>query len=280
MRYIHRYCIRADDEAGQSALELLTRNGIPYSPPDPVIPLIVFKISEDAAYWPDFKKWMEKHGEISSLSVVCTKKELQSLPWLSVRSKWRWEYPQPEEEYRKITYDAANFCKECGNGLVQKDSFYIKKTPHWGKRNFFMLNWIQDELFMNDKAARQLEESGLSGFQIIDVKNSGTGAKLNDIHQLFVTSTLPPALMNSDEVCKAEIHCPKCGHTKWVASGRVEKLKKEAFCDINVDIVKSFETYGAGLMCCRDILVSQKFYRMLCDKELTNYLHFEPVLLV
>lgn len=63
-------------------------------------------------------------------------------------------------------------------------------------------------------------------------------------------------------------------------SGRVLKYQKNVFDNVNVDIIKSSETFGDGHICSRLIIVSQEFFQFIKKNKLDRNLEFEPILLI
>lgn len=105
------------------------------------IPILTFEIFEDNSCWRNLNSLMNKHHKHPISECLYSKKEFDEAEWFRIRSKWRSGYPQPEDGkgYKKVTYDDSSYCTRCGCGLIQKDSFRLKKTPKWGKKNFLML---------------------------------------------------------------------------------------------------------------------------------------------
>jgi len=132
---------------------------------------LILEIRESNPKWPMVKEYMTIHKILSLATPIFTKAELESAPWLTVRSKWRWEYPMRADDrsYQKVVYNTDNHCPKCGVGLVQKDLFRLRKSPNWGTKHFLMLNWVEDELFISEKAKNLLSESSLEGFEFLDV---------------------------------------------------------------------------------------------------------------
>jgi len=83
--------------------------------------VVVYLIEEDE--WKnELIKFLRKDGIPSIPECIYTKAEMENASWYRIRSKFRWEYPQPEDcfDYRHITYDSTNYCECCGHGLKQK----------------------------------------------------------------------------------------------------------------------------------------------------------------
>jgi len=104
-------------------------------------------ISENDPHWEEISRLLRLDHNTYLSETRFSKSELLGADWLTVRSQWHYDYPQPEDRYTEITYSEEDFCSNCGIGLVQKDCFRFKRTPKWGKRNFCTTNWVYDELF-------------------------------------------------------------------------------------------------------------------------------------
>ncbi|MCD7036334.1 hypothetical protein LRR81_18985 [Metabacillus sp. GX 13764] len=276
MRFKHRYTFNVGNKKLE---EFLTLNEIPF---ELKYGIGVFEVFEDDEHWEEINKNTNHYDLLSLVETIYSPKEFNNAEWLSVRSKWRWEYPQPEGkmEYRHITYNDEKLCIGCGRGLVQKDSFRLKKTPKWASKYFLMLNWVEDELFISSKAKEELQKSSLKGIHFYDVKRAKDNVSFDDVYQLHIKEKLSPGMIEDNETIASTIQCHKCGGTKFIHNGKGIKYKKSVFNKVDVDIIKSAETFGDGHMCARIILVSQEFFQFIKNNKLGRNLEFEPILLV
>lgn len=243
--------------------------------------VVVYLIEEDE--WKDeLKQFLQKDEIISIPESIYSKAEMEKASWFRIRSKFRWEYPQPEDcsNYIHITYDSTNYCESCGYGSRQKEEFRIKKNPKWGKRNFLMLNWVEDELFISNKSKEIIRNADIKGYKIYDVINHRTDKPLDDINQIYIEEVLQSGLVNEEQSIKEIIKCHKCGSVKYIYTGRGFTYKKDVFEDLNVDIVKSYEMFGDGLMCARLVFISKNLYKLLTLNSLDKDLVFEPIAIV
>lgn len=279
MRIRHRYTFRADNKSNREIINFLDKRKIKYRVTSG-IPILIFKIYEDEENWCSIDKLMRKHEYNPISECVYTKKELDNAAWLRIRSKYRWEYPQPEDEYKSITYDDSEFCNKCGCGLTQKSNFKVKKSPSWGKKNFLMLNWIEDELFVSGRTAEVLENSELKGFNLLDVLYSKKNIPIDNMKQILVKEILKPGMIIGDEYIEKEIVCNQCNCNKFISRSRGIYYKKDVFKEIDVDIIKSDEMFGDGYAAQRDIIVSNAFYKLVIENGLDKSLAFEPINLI
>ena len=243
---------------------------------------VSFDISENDPRWDGLYEMVKTIPYFYTSEIKFDKSELLEAEWLTVRSQWYYDYPQPENGFKSITYAEEYMCsgKECGMERVQKDCFRFKRTPKWGKRNFCMTNWVFDELFVSPKARKMLEDSDLQGFSFLEVKNKSGKEILNDVFQMQISYILPEGGSSPSSGIKGEFVCPVCGRRKWFHNSREQyAFYREAFLNAP-DFVKSAERYGAAANAVRMILVSQKAYRFLTENKLDSSLVFEPIILV
>ena len=217
---------------------------------------------------------------LTLVSTCSSKEELFKAEWLTMRSKWHYDYPQPEDHYTEMTYSEENACSNCGMGLVQKDSFRLKRTPKWGRRNFCMTNWVYDELFASPKAKELLELSDLNGFTFLNVLNKSGREVLADIYQMQIPYIMPEGIETSSNCIEKVSNCPACGRKKFLSNERGQFIfKKEALLDAP-DFGKSAEQFGSGLTASRLILISHDAYKFIIENKLDSSLVFEPVQLI
>ena len=272
MRIKHRFVV---DGKNSSVLEYLTGKGIEK---EQLYLSTAFYLYEDDVSYNEIKGFLDYHGILhlpSTSQLVFSQDEIDNAKWLSVRSSWLNGYPHPKSDmgYRAFTFDDTGFCDKCLNGLVQKGSFILKKEQTWGRRNFFMLNWVHDELFASIKAANILESSNLTGFSFHDVIDE-SGDILKGTKQMCVDNCLESGL-NSDSV-KEVLTCEKCGFVKYLRKIGLLFYNKKAFADVNTDVIKTYEKFGE-ITCISMIFASQKFYKTITENNLDQDLVFEPV---
>lgn len=244
--------------------------------------LIVAYLFEEENWKNDLYQFLQKEGITSIIECIYSKAEIEKATWFSIRSKFRWEYPQPKDyfSYRHITYDSTSYCDSCGYGLKQKEEFRINKSPKWGKRNFLMLNWVHDELFINNKVRSIMDKGDIKGYKLHSVLNVKTNKPIDDINQIYIEEVLQPGLINKEQSIKEVLTCRKCGTVKYIYTGRGFTYKKDVFEGLNTDIVKSSEMFGDGLMSARLIFISKNLYKLLISNSLDKDLVFEPIAIV
>lgn len=256
--------------------DYVRKNGITYSEGDI---LCSVDISENDPHWETVEYLLKAENNTFQSETVFTKEEISSAEWLTIRSRWYYDYPQPENNYRNITYTTDRQCPftDCRIGLVQKDPFRFKRTPKWGKRNFCMTNWVFDELFVSRRAKELLESSDLKGFSFSEVRNKNGSEIMDDMYQLRIPHILPSGIADTTSRIKDVFVCPVCGQRKFRSNSRGQFVfHKEAFTDAP-DFTKSAEWFGGGSSACKLILVSQKAYRFITANKLDSSLVFEPI---
>lgn len=245
--------------------------------------LCVLDISENDPNWNGLAPLVKAEGLFCISETKFSKEELSSAEWLTVRSRWYYDYPQPEEGYCKITYTKEHLCsnaKECGMELIQKDNFRFKRTPKWGKRNFCMTNWVYDELFVSPKAKELLESSDLQGCSFLPVNNKSGKEILADVFQLKIPYILPKGIADVTSRIREIYDCPVCGRRKFRPNGRGQFVFYRSSFANAPDFVKSAEWFGGAASADRLIFVSQKAYRFIVENKLDSSLVFEPIRLI
>ena len=267
---------RHDDDL--ELLKFVKENGIPYK--DGGI-IFSFDIYESSKYWSFISRYLIENDGRATCETVFSIEELENAEWLEIRSQWRNGYPQPESgfKYETITYARDNYCKECGSGLKQIDSFRIKKEPNWGQRCFMMLNWIPDEFFVNE-STKKLLENEIDGISFCEVKDKKGAETIPDTYQIIIPVLSFEGLIEDPEILHDALVCPSCKIKRFHTNGRgMLTFKKDTF-DNAPDMVKTAEIFGWGHSSSHNIIISGKVYKFLKENKLDRGLVFEPIKLV
>lgn len=257
----------------------LRSNNIPFEDDNELSTLDIY---ESSVYWPYIEKQVQSEKLFCTSETIYDVEELCNTEWLSMRSQWRFGYPQPEDDfnYENITYTRRDYCPICSSGLVQTNPFRIKKAPKWGARHFAELNWVGDELFVDDTAKEILTQEGITGISFLEVVNKKGVEAFSNIHQIQVGRILDLGLQTNRASVREMALCPECGVPKFLLSGiGMLSFRKEVF-DNQPDFVKSGEIFGSGHYASRIILVRQKVYQTIVKNGLDRGIVFEPVELV
>ena len=89
-------------------------------------------ICEDDPHWNEILPLLERKHNTYISETKFSKSECAVAEWLTMRSQWHYDYPQPENQYTKVTYAEDSLCanRDCGIGLIQQDCFRLKKDPN------------------------------------------------------------------------------------------------------------------------------------------------------
>ncbi len=241
---------------------------------------VVLDIYESDPHWPYISAIVKEKDLFCLSETFFSRKELEQAKWLEVRSRWHFDYPQPENDYATITYSCKDYCDQCGSGLIQVDDFRMKRTPKWGKRHFCQVNWVEDELFVDDIAKTKLQNDFAECVSFRGVKNKSGTSELLDFNQLVIPFVLEEGLIADCLAIDRIQMCPNCGIPKYHPCGIGMMKFKSSIFEHAPDIVKTSEVFGWGYAAPRSIIISQKVYRFLIQNQLHQGLVFSPIELV
>lgn len=273
MDFKNHIAFRTDDS--RRLIKYLEENGIDYDNGEIISAL---DILESNPHWNDISKIVGE-DRCYITETVFTKEEMCSAEWFKVRSVWRFDYPQPENKYREITYNGQK-CPECWGGLAQIDAFRFKKAPKWGKRFFLTTNWEDDILFVSDQAKSIIESINIPGVTFREVKSKNGIEILPDISQLVVHNILPEGLILEKSCVDKKLVCDKCGRVRFAPNGRGQFVFHREIFDNAPDIVLTSEIFGRGGYNQRLLLVNQRIYQMVIKNKMDRSLEFQPIKLV
>ena len=264
---------------GPELFTYLQNNNIPY---EIVMHMCVFDIYESNPHWKNISRMLKQSKALWLSNTIFTKKELSDAQWLTVRSVWRNGYPQPEDDfsYESITYCDEKCCQKCGSGLYQQDDFRIRKAVNWGKRHFMMLNWVEDELFVDDIARNILEKEKITGVSFRSVKNKKGTEIIPNINQLVISTVLPKGIFTDNRAIRDINMCSSCGVTKYLPTGIGRFQFDRRIFENAPDIVWTDEVFGSGSIASHEIIVNQKVYQTIIQNHLESSLKFQPIELI
>jgi len=193
MRIKHRYAFRTDDN--YKILKFIEERKIKYQPPTSEIPIAAIYIFEDDQNWIELKKIVDEYNLHPITSCEYSKAEYKQASWFKIRTPNHKLYPQPEDEYIERTYDSSCYCSKCGSNKKRLSEFRINGAIKWGKKNFLTLNWVHDQLFINDEVYNELIKSDFVGFDFMDVRNFKSDNIISGIKQIIVINKIPYGLV-------------------------------------------------------------------------------------
>ena len=277
MTKIYRYIFNTNqDDPKREIREYLVCHKIKYSEGL----LLIFEIPESRADFIEIKKFLDtKTGKIIQVRLDYSKKELNAAAYLQLWLRKYSGYPQPEtidvkKSYINYTYDITNFCTNCGSGLIQNDSFYIKKSFNIEKIRFGGLYWVYDTFFITNELCNLLVKEGFTGIEFLPVKNIKTNQPIDHIVQLKINTVFPTKLKYE---VKKVIECKVCNQKKdLIKDGSEITVSKEILKHLDKDFYLSQEFTGDGLLCCRRVLISNRVYKFFNDNKIKN-ICVEPI---
>jgi hypothetical protein len=256
MKILHRFGLRATADQ-RRALELL---GVSL-PPGLALPgggdaLVAFDVAEDHPNWSQVQSLLREWDAAETyVHTRFNKREIAGARWLELLPDRHQGYPQPEDgfAYRAATYDLANWCEQCGIGLVQVAPFRMKREPSWGRTALLQLNWVFDEYFATPEAwSSVFEPAGVACRAVLNTR----GAELESVVQLVIDEKVDI----ETEGLPTE-RCPRCGRTRYlpVTRGPFPALRGQPASPI----VRTAEYFGSGALASNRVLVAQDLARSL-----------------
>ncbi|MFK7771008.1 MAG: hypothetical protein AB8F94_02670 [Saprospiraceae bacterium] len=124
--------------------------------------------------------------------------------WFHI-STGQFGYPQPEDGYEEITYSKNKGCKTCGIGKEEVSQFRFRKEPRAKHSQFFGLNWVFDQIFIQEIVKKEFEKSGVTGVHYSKPIFHKSEKELASIYQLNINTILPKSLIGdnlSTEICE------------------------------------------------------------------------------
>lgn len=208
------------------------------------------------------------------ITVLYSKKELSEAKYLRIWLKKYSGYPQPDEvddikdSYINYTFDMTNFCRECGSGLIQKDSFYLKKSFNIEKIRFGGVYWIYDTFFITTELRDLFIKEKFTGIEFIPAKNIKTKQILDNVVQLKINSVFPAKFKYDIEKI---IDCKQCKQKRDIMKMDTEiSASKDILKALDKDFYLSQESHGDGLLCCKSVLISNRVYKFFIDNKIKN----------
>lgn len=277
MTRVYRYIFNtSQDDPKREIREYLICHNIKYSEGL----LLIFEISEDSACFKDVEKFLDtRNGKVIQTRLEYSKKELAESEYLRMWLKKYSGYPQPEmidvkNSYINYTYNITNFCTSCGGGLIQEDSFYLKKSFNIEKVRLGGVYWVYDTFFITNELRDLFVKEHFSGIEFLPVKNIKTKQVIDNVVQLKINSIFPHKLKYDT---KKVIKCKVCNRKKDLKKDDSEIFaSKEILDNLDKDFYLSQEFAGDGLLCCKRIIISNRVYKFLNSNKIKN-ICVEPI---
>lgn len=272
MKKIYKYSVNANHDDPEGIIRnFLDKRKIKYS----CGLLLVFEISDTSPYFADVLSFMNDRTEFKPrVRIEYSKKELEEAKYLSIWLRRYSGYPQPEgaidikNSYINYTFDTSDFCTKCGSGLIQNDSFYLKKTFNIDKIRFGGVYWEYDTFFITNELRDLFIKEKFSGIEFFPVKSIKTKQVVNNIVQLKINSIFPSKLKYEIEKV---INCKQCNQTRDVVKTNSElSAPKEIINQLDKDFYLSQEFHGDGLLCCKSVLISNRVYKFFVKEKIKN----------
>lgn len=255
MELVHHIVLKRNDPN----LEDYQRVGIPVNAGP--LGISVIDISENNPRWREVAALLEIfEPAVDMVFTRFTKTELNAADYLQISATWHNGYPQPEEDFGFINavYDLADYCDRCGAGARQTAPFRILKPPNWGRRSFFGLNWIFDELFTKPEVWRRyFEPFGIGCREVLLHK---TREVINSVVQIEITDVVDLNITDP----RYQI-CEKCERPKYHPNvigfrPKPQQTKAAAF--------RSSQYYGSGREARRLVLFAREIFEGLYRDDL------------
>lgn len=235
--------------------------------------LLVFEIADSDPLFEEVSKFMLNYDINPQIRLEYSKKELTEARYLHIWLRRYSGYPQPEvidikDSYINYTFEITNFCTKCGSGLVQNDSFYLKKSFNIEKLRFGGVYWVYDTFFITTELRDLLIKEKFTGIEFVPVKNIRTKQIVDNIVQLKINEIFPAKLKYDIEKI---IDCKQCGQKRDVMKMDSEVVtSKDVLKDLDKDFYLSQEFHGDGFLCCKSVLISNRVYKFLIDNKIKN----------
>ncbi len=249
-----------------------------------------FDMYEDNPLWPEVEKILSSAGIITTATTEFTKEEIMSAEWVTIYPSHFCGYPMPNltDEWRGISFNAGQECKDCGIGRKQIAPIYLKSEPRLGRNHFMGIFWTYD-IFARNKVFDVLTKNNITGFEIYPAIHYKKKKPLETIKQLKIIGELAPGVIASnltrtdvegitaDNIITHESY--PCGHIKYIGLSRgMYKFSRNIFKEMP-DLIKTNEWFGSGHEAIQLVLASAKFVKVYMENNWKG-LNLAPIELV
>jgi len=258
MKIHHRVCITSKDIKFVASLKELDINFKTDNVPASKNLLYYFDIVESDPRWPIIEKMIKRFGASDVYQTIFEPEEIREAEWSRIIPLAQRGYPQPQKNWVSNRYNYEDFCARCGT-YRQKSSYRIGKEPNPQRYDFSSLFWAY-VLFGTPEIFLELELNAIVGYEKWEVIVNKNNLPSNVVHQLYVSGITQPGLVAED---LDRTTCPQCKFTKYNPHKRGRMLINRGALVPKVDIVETFEWFGWGHSAFREILISNRFAKLI-----------------
>ena len=241
--------------------------GIPYHTlpaPGSKVGLIYLDIYESDPAWPELAKALEKWQAVDRYDTIFTEEEILAAEWVRLVPVYEKEYLKPGNlAWRDYLYEGR--CPYCGTGKQQKAPVRLSKEPKRPPK--YVVSPIASYLVLcSPEMVAEMEEARIQGYEVWPVLEHRTGKPFAHTVQIYVREVANPGLIRTEGL--RPTHCEVCGRTKYHPHMRgMMYLRREVFeGKEGVDILHSYEWFGSGHAAYREIIISNRFARLILEK--------------
>ncbi|MCB9770753.1 MAG: hypothetical protein H6752_21330 [Candidatus Omnitrophica bacterium] len=229
-------------------------------------------ISESDDRWPELEANLGNLDVSHTVGTRFSKKEIRESDWL-LAGVGEFQYPQPENGYREITYDLSNACKLCATGKNQKAPFRLRGDFTQKRAVFLGLHWVFDVIFIRPHVVRMLQREFGDSIRTLPVLCHRTGKEVENLLQLKIPVLEREFITDTDMIFEV---CNLCGVAKRIRKERGMIATSPLEEGEGSPLFLTSEWFGAGRSSRRQIVASNAFMRFVENQKLRG-LRFEPL---
>ncbi len=264
MEIWHRVAFNGDMKSGFKTV--VEKIGIEYgiAPlPNHTTGLVYFDIDESDRRWTQVEELIRAKGASDIYDTLFTTEEILNAEWVRLIPTFEQGYPQPKATWVTNPVNYENACSKCGTGFRQMTPFRLAKEPRLGKNDFMTLYWTY-ALFATPKVFESLETHEIRGYERWKAIIHKTNQPCQTVSQLYIPHVSNPGLAELDKV-QTET-CSKCRITKYAPHMRGYMCYSRDALLPDLDIQLTDEWFGSGAFAFREILISNRFARLILDE--------------
>lgn len=224
--------------------------------------LISFDITESDSRWPQVETLIRQKSAVDVSDTVFSPQEILAAEWVRLIPVFEQGYPQPQVTWVTNPINYEDHCPECGT-FRQASNFRLKQEPYLGRKDFMSLFWTY-ALFCTPHVFDELKAHGIRGYEKWDAVIHKTDVPSQKVSQLYVPTVANPGLMRAEDL-KRET-CLACGLTKYYPHMRGVMYLARTALVADVDILQTYEWFGSGHSAYRELLVSNRFAKLILEK--------------